>query len=865
MSISFVNKTTTVTGSGSLHQLSYAPTAGNTLLVGVMVGPEVETVSAIFDDAGLDIFGNPLNTWQCLGTISLNNSRMELWGCCPVVTPGTKVSIQLTGSVTNFGAFVAEYSGVATFGAFGSVSNQGYNNLFFTGTAQNNTNILFTMFGVNPNDTIQSGSGNVPPQNVPITPATQRLSGGAGTTGNFLGLEQTVISKEELVAEVVSQFIPDGGLMALGVVLNGGLVLSSTTGSAPGFSDINVDAIQAGTPGSPDPTKTVHAMTLAQIASNAALGMVRPEFFYGVYQDGDTVIEPISPVDSYQYQRDELIYIYTPLTTFDPASGWTTGNGILFYCMWDVDPDTGKVTSSECYHPDGSSPINKTSDGQLIVLTVAQRARSGIVMSSLPSLSNVDLTLDATDKPLTQSGLRVMAQNSKFGAVKAEVFYMGEAVDGQTIAPPTSDIDGYQYDYSEVKFISSWLWTSAQGGFSPPPQGAHGGWSQLQRLEASVSSTGVVHCASFYFNNIEIDPSQPGNGGVPYGRLRVYAFCQRKKGPALAIAQPTSTESPDATTRSYVAIIQGAKLIGKAIGNLTVSVKVGGAGASVSKIVILHALAGTDTILGSTTLYSGGTLAANSTFTTSPVSFTLDPANDYYVVMVVTNGNMFFTDITGLLIDSPVISGNKVTGDVSGATTVSSMSLTTVPPPTLARAWSAIQLTITGDTAAPGFADIPINAFVPGQPVPASIISRLAKNVKTSAYAIEFFGPTTHVQGDTISLPTSPVDGYNYSRAELVYIWQWKTTGSPEPRLWGYGGSIGANGVVNLMSWHVPAGGPIQNDTTGAQIDVITIGVRSQITAATTNNPGTNNGTPPPDLGSVEIGGTGGFVINGGS
>jgi len=861
MSIAFVSYDTASIGGTDVGHISHVPAIGNTLVVGVVIyGGVTVTVSQVFDDGGIDIFGNPLNTWQNLGTLDQGNGqRLELWGCCPVRAAITKVEIALTSNgAPNVNCYVAEYSGVATFASYGSVSNTGYNNLFFTGAAINNTNVLHVMFDCI-TQSMNMGSGNVPPQKVPITPAIQR-----GLQGGIIFGDQSVILKDELVAEVVTGIIPSEGLGAIGVVMNGGLSLSATNGSAPGFNDIDVGSIVAGTPGSPDPTKSVHAMTLAQIASNAALGMVRPEFFYTVQVDGDTVNAPISPVDSYQYQRDELIYIYTPITTFDPATGWTSGQGILFYCMWDVDPITGKVTSQEMYHPDGSSPINNTKDGQLLVMTIGQRAAGGIVMNGSPSLSNTDLTVEYQDGPMTQSLGRTLAQNSKFGAVKAEVFYMGEAVDGQQMALPSSTIDGYQYDWSEVMWMTSWLWTSQQNAFSPPPQGAHGGWSQLQRIEASVSSTGLVHCQVFFFNYNEIDPTASPNGGVAFGRVRVYAFCQRKKGPSLYMPTLGISEGAGSSTRSYVASVDGSKLNGKTVGKVSVSVPGGSTGVTFSKIVVKYAAHGTDTILGTTTLYSGGT-QAQGPYSTPLVSYTLDPANDYYFIAVVTNGATMFTTKEGVLADSAVTTYNIASGvDLSTATTVSGMSLGV--DVTYSRAFQSIQMTITGDTAAPGYADIPINAFMPGQPLAASVVSQLAKNVKTSAYAVEFFGVTNHANGDTIATPTSPTDGYAYSRQELLYIWQWHTTGNPEPRLWGFGCTIGANGVVNMMSWHVPGGGPIKNDTTGASIDVITIGVRSQITAAQTNNPGVNSGTPPPDFGSIDTNtGPPTFQVGGGS
>ena len=402
--------------------------------MGVFLQNGNASVSEVFDNVGNDIFLNPINAWQNLGTITLGTTRLELWGCLKIVTAPATITVLLSNQQNVIAINLLEYSGVSAFGLSGTVSNTGYSSLFFQGTAENNTDILVSMFAAPTlvGGDIASGAGtyNIPGQvNFVITPATFREQTFAGS-GQLLSLEQTVINVPQLIiSQCYSQAVAGAGLMAAGVVLAGGLALQTP----PGFSDIDETKLVAGS--------VLHALKLNQISQNASLGMVRPEFFYGSYLHGDTVIAPVSPVDQYQYQRDELIYIYTPYTTFDPKSGWTSASGILFYCQWDVDPLTGAVTILEFYHPDGNTPTNQTNDGELLVLTIAQRGnsgtQSGLQMANPPSLANVDLTLCGQDKPITQTLMQTLAKNSKFAAVKAEVFYMGEYVNGQVVLPPS--------------------------------------------------------------------------------------------------------------------------------------------------------------------------------------------------------------------------------------------------------------------------------------------------------------------------------------------------------------------------------------------------------------------------------------------
>lgn len=865
----FVNKANATGTTVSQLSISYAPTQGNTLLLGVLLQNGNAAVSGIFDNVGADIFGNPINAWQNLGTITLGTTRLELWGCLGVVTPPTTTTVLLTDVQAVVVLNLVEYSEVASFGQYGTASNTGYSNLFFNGTAENNQAIMVNMFAVadatGTSGSFVSGSGtiNIPGQaNYPITPAVIRQAViGFGGGGTFDAFEQTVIIDPQLlVSEIVSTGIPVSGYLAVGVTLNGGFVLKTP----PGFSDIDETNLVAG--------EVVHSLKLNQISQNASLGMVRPEFFYSTQVNGDTVDTPISPVDQYQYQRDELIYVYTPYTSFDPDTGWTGADGILFYLSWDVDPTTGAVTSVEYYHPSGNNPVNKSSDGQLIVLTIAQRANGGVKMDIPPGLSNVDLTKFGTDKPVTQTMMQTLAKNSKFAAVKAEVFYCGEFVNGQQVPPPVSAVDGYQYKYGECKFMSSWLWTTTPNSFSTPPMAtadggdAHGGWSQLNYLQAAVDSLGKVTTAVHFYNNGDIDPSTAPNGSTVFGRLRVFAFCQRNKGTYFGIPQLTTDSGNQVSTASIVLSVKAPE--GSTTGNLTAAFKAASLAAlNISKVVIKRTLAGNNSVIDTTNLLFSGvankTVTAGTEATSDAVaSWTFDEDHDYYLVVVYT-GTFTYAPMQGVTnLTTPLIS-NVIGSDVSGSTTVTGLGI--VNDPTTWRIISALTLTIVGDSVADEFFEIPITNFVPGQPLTAPTMTQLAQNVKEGSYAIEFFGPVNHVTGDTIPLPTSPTDGYTYSRKELLYIWQWHDTGNPIIRLFAMGASIDSAGLVSLMVWHCKNGGPPQQNQSGASIDVITIGVRGSVATSQTAPLNASTSNPPTDVASLAFGVVVGDVFNQGS
>ncbi len=68
----------------------------------------------------------------------------------------------------------------------------------------------------------------------------------------------------------------------------------------------------------------------------------------------------------------------------------------------------------------------------------------------------------------------------------------------------------------------------------------------------------------------------------------------------------------------------------------------------------------------------------------------------------------------------------------------------------------------------PGAVDLPDSAIAADQPVTDYALSKISNNAKFAAVRPEtFYG--WYKNGETVLLPTSLVDGYNYSRQELEY------------------------------------------------------------------------------------------------
>jgi hypothetical protein len=303
-----------------------------------------------------------------------------------------------------------------------------------------------------------------------------------------------------------------------------------------GFSDLPDTLFEADNPAFGDMVQAV--------AENGEFAFVHLEVFEGIYVDGDTVPLPTSPIDGYEYSRDELLYVWNPELSTNQSTGWIqSGSGSLFFCAWNVDQSTGLVNSLEWYRNNGSGGSRtQTNDGQIRVYTVAQRQRSSIILASTPSWNSISSGDMAIDEPFTQDLAQHLNDNAKFAAIATEVFYCGEFYNGQTVGLGTmvSPYDGYAYGYSEAKFIACWKWTTdgTQTTVVQPPEN----YGQMGPFFVSVSGSGAVSC-SVNTNDNDGNVTFPSN----YGRVAVFAFCRRSGTPG-SLATSTSISEFALTT-----------------------------------------------------------------------------------------------------------------------------------------------------------------------------------------------------------------------------------------------------------------------------------------------------------------------------
>jgi hypothetical protein len=73
--------------------------------------------------------------------------------------------------------------------------------------------------------------------------------------------------------------------------------------------------------------------------------------------------------------------------------------------------------------------------------------------------------------------------------------------------------------------------------------------------------------------------------------------------------------------------------------------------------------------------------------------------------------------------------------------------------------------------AIPGFFDLDDPVLDPDQPVTDDLLKKMNHNGKAAAVRCEPIYMGFYRHGDTVGTPASPVDGYNYVRSEVMYVW----------------------------------------------------------------------------------------------
>jgi hypothetical protein len=70
-----------------------------------------------------------------------------------------------------------------------------------------------------------------------------------------------------------------------------------------------------------------------------------------------------------------------------------------------------------------------------------------------------------------------------------------------------------------------------------------------------------------------------------------------------------------------------------------------------------------------------------------------------------------------------------------------------------------------------GYFDLDDTVLDPDQPVTDDLLKKMNHNAKAGAVRCEIIYMGFYKHGNTVGVPSSPVDGYAYSRSEITYLW----------------------------------------------------------------------------------------------
>ena len=521
--------------------------------------------------------------------------------------------------------------------------------------------------------------------------------------------------------------------------------------------------------------------------------------------------------------------------------------------------DTG-VQINELVQSPGPPVTNNipTSTLQAITLLLS----GGLTLRSIPGFTDVPDSTFAAGQVVRGIDLAKIAENAEFGMVRFEIF-SGTYTDGETVDLPVSPVDGYAYSREEL--VYGWtLYSSvdaATGWASAQEALWYCKWS-VDQWEGPQSPGGEVHCNEWY---TWIHSNQP-NTQTSDGILQVFVFAQRGSGGSYT-AQPGvsgydfpggsgfTSDLTMANTASYTPIADSsfaqddpltqaiAQQLNRNAKFAAVNVEAFYMGEYINGQTVPQCVSPVD---GYTYPYANTFFLACPRWTTGASAYTQPPSG------------VFLEDIY-----QNYVSGSGVVSE--------EMATWNGGPITIQSTWgrcaviAICQRPITGTPYALGnqFSEVDLTAFVPGQPLNFNLLKQINDNTQEAISAPEIFATTNYVNGQTVALPVSARDTYQYARSELFYVWSIHTTAlSGVPRIITMQTSVNNAGLVTISEYRLPHGGvgTLYND---GSLDVTVIAIRNGTGRVGTQLSGTGGSTPPSDLTSPAPGGVASITVNG--
>jgi hypothetical protein len=132
-----------------------------------------------------------------------------------------------------------------------------------------------------------------------------------------------------------------------------------------------------------------------------------------------------------------------------------------------------------------------------------------LTWATVPGAVDIPDSNLAADQPVTDYALTKISNNAKFAAVRPETFY-GWYKNGESVALPTSPVDGYHYTRVELEYeiaaSCSRSPVGATNGAATKPAMANGNsgagnlyWTDFWVEEKNEANPGLVHCLVSYY------------------------------------------------------------------------------------------------------------------------------------------------------------------------------------------------------------------------------------------------------------------------------------------------------------------------------------------------------------------------------
>ena len=425
-----------------------------------------------------------------------------------------------------------------------------------------------------------------------------------------------------------------------------------------------------------------------------------------------------------------------------------------------------------------------------------------ITLIAPPGLSDLpDSALNAEEIAQGQHAVKIL-ENTKFGVVRPEFFYMGRFSDGQTVARPVSKVDNLPYQASEVIYLWEIVLTAdpRDGITSGPGTILYFDYDVEQRAD---NDPGLVHCKTVY----HVQGGQTTE--TQDGELSVWAIGIRGLDQLDLAAVPAWTNVPDANFDLDSAWRE-------------------------DRLKNLNAAAKRSIVQAE--FFDLGEFGNGQTVP-QPVSDVDGFTYPYADLVFLTSWRWTPAFASGITSGPSGATIARLEKNVNGATGVVDTTVTyrlgastdTVTQDGRVRVFAfgfRAGITATGTVS---FTDLNANVFLPGKPPLDDDALVMVRNSKFAALRPEFF-ITTQAHGTTVPLPTSPIDSYAYARAELIYLYARSDTAAP--------GSIGSlltlhgfirqdTGAVTLNTLYFNQGGA-QTNTNNGTFRVMTVALRSK-------------------------------------